>query len=42
MNFLFKYFIVFLFFSNSALSLDENEAIVIDIGNQAIKILKYL
>ena len=43
MNFLFKYFfIVFLFFSNSALSLDENEAksFVIDIGNQAIKILK--
>ena len=43
MNFLFKYFfIVFLFFSNSALGLDENEAksFVIDIGNQAIKILK--
>ena len=43
MNFLLKYFfIVFLFFSNSALSLDENKAksFVIDIGNQAIKILK--
>ena len=43
MNFLLKYFFIFfIFFSNSAFSLDEEKAklFVIDIGNQAIKILK--
>ena len=43
MNFLLKYFFIFfIFFSNSAFSLDEGKAklFVVDIGNQAIKILK--
>ena len=43
MNFLLKYFFIFfIFFSNSAFSLDEEKAklFVVDIGNQAIKILK--
>ena len=43
MNFLLRYFfILFLFFSSSAFSLDEEKArtFIIDIGNQAIKILK--
>jgi phospholipid transport system substrate-binding protein len=43
MNFLIKYFLLFfLFFSNSAFSLDAEKAktFVVDIGNQAIKILK--
>ena len=43
MNFLFKYFfILFLFFSTSAFSLDTEKAktFVVEIGNQAIKILK--
>ena len=43
MNFLIKYFFIFfLFFSNSAFSLDAEKAenFVVDIGNQAIKILK--
>ena len=43
MNFLLKYIlIVFLFFSNAAFSLDNEKvkSFVIDIGNQAIKILK--
>jgi len=43
MNFLIKYiFLFFLFFSNSAFSLDTEKAksFVIEIGNQAIKILK--
>ena len=43
MNFSLKYIlIVFLFFSNAAFSLDNEKAksFVIDIGNQAIKILK--
>ena len=43
MNFLIRYFFVFfLFLSNSAFSLDTEKAksFVIDIGNQAIKILK--
>ena len=43
MKFLFKYlFIIFLLFSNSSFSLDSQKAksFVIDIGNQAIKILK--
>ena len=43
MNFLIKYiFLLFLFFSNSAFSLDTEKAksFVIEIGNQAIKILK--
>ena len=43
MKFLFKYlFIIFFLFSNSSFSLDSQKAksFVIDIGNQAIKILK--
>ena len=43
MNFLIKYiFLFFLFLSNSAFSLDTEKAksFVVDIGNQAIKILK--
>ena len=43
MNFLIKYiFLLFLFFSNSAFSLDTEKAksFVVEIGNQAIKILK--
>ena len=43
MNFLIRYFFIFfLFFSNSAFSLDTEKAksFVVDIGNQAIKILK--
>ena len=43
MNFLIKYiFLFFLFFSNSAFSLDTEKAksFVVEIGNQAIKILK--
>ena len=43
MNFLLKYFlIIFLFFSNSAFALNTEKAksFVVDIGNQAIKILK--
>ena len=43
MNFLIKYFFIFfLFFSHSAFSLDAEKAktFVVDIGNQAIKILK--
>ena len=43
MNFLIKYiFLFFLFLSNSAFSLDTEKAksFVVEIGNQAIKILK--
>ena len=43
MNFLLKYFFIFfLFFSTSAFSLDDDKArkFIVEIGNQAIKILK--